>query len=424
MIEKLFKQLNQSKTAYHAVDCAAAELEAAGFTRLDESSKWNLSKHGKYYVVRDGSALVAFRIGGEQYSYAIAASHTDSPCFKIKLNCETPSAGCMRACVERYGGGLLYSWLDTPLNLAGRVVCESDGVITAKNVVLDELFVIPSLAIHLNRSANDGLKLNPQVDMQILSALGGEAKLTAALEQKTGAKVLDYDLYAVCAEKPFIFGFDGAFACAPRVDNLASAFASVNAIIDCQPNSIPVIYLADNEEVGSRTKQGAGSTLLKDVITRINLALSKTEEELAVALSKSFMASCDNSHATHPNHPELSDPANKTPLGSGVVIKHHANQNYTTDAMSSAIVKHLFDKAGVKHADFFMRSDLPCGGTLGAISSSQLSIRSVDIGMPQLAMHSSRETFAVSDYAEYVSGITAILSAGFDSTAHDNVIIK
>jgi aspartyl aminopeptidase len=293
-----------------------------------------------------------------------------------------------------------------------------------KLVELDEYFVIPSVAIHFNRTANDGIKLNPQIDMQVLSALGEEKKLTEAAEKKAGGKIIDYDLYVVCAQPAFKVGFDGRLACSPRVDNLTSAFASVRALIDCDVNAIPVIFLADNEEVGSRTKQGAGSTFLKDVLTRINTALGKSAEELSLALASSFMLSCDNAHATHPNHPELSDTTNKVTLGGGIVIKHHANQNYTTDAMSSAIAKSIFTSAGAKWQDFFMRSDLPCGGTLGAISSSQLSIRSVDVGIPQLAMHSTAETFALEDYDTYVAGIKAVLSSYICLSSYDTATIK
>lgn len=422
-MQKLLNYLDSSKTAYQAVAIASKLLEQNGFVRLEETSLWDVKLGGKYFAVRDGSALIAFRLG-KDFSFTIAASHTDSPCLKLKLNAENQSAGCTRLNVERYGGGLNYSFLDIPLSLAGRAIIKTESGVSAKDVVLDESFVIPSLAIHMNRNANDGLKLNPQVDLQILSSLGGEERLLKAIEEKAGGEVLDCDIYAVPNQKPFLCGFDDAFACSPRVDNLASAYASIEGIISATPKAVAMVYLADNEEVGSRTKQGAGSTFLRDVVKRISLCLNKTEEELQVALGNSFMLSCDNSHAVHPNHPELSDAQNKTCLGGGIAIKHHANQNYTTDGLSSATVKYVFEQAGVKYQDFFMRSDLPCGGTLGAISSAQLSIRSVDIGMPQLAMHASAETFAVCDYAEYLKGITAVLSTSFTNPTHADVIIK
>ena len=394
MTDKLLTHLENAKTPYHTVAEAVKELSASGFAELKETEKWQIKKGGKYYVIRDGSALVAFK-AGKNYSFQIVASHTDSPCFKLKLGPENSSAGCVKLNVEKYGGGLFYTWLDVPLKIAGRAVTEEGGTIVSHLVEFDENFVIPSVAIHFNRAANDGIKLNPQVDMQVLAGLGESAsQILKSAENKTGGKVLDYDLFVTAAQKPFVFGFNGEFICSPRVDNLTSVFASLEGLINCRPENYPVIFLADNEEVGSRTKQGAGSTFLKDVLSRLNAALGKNDEDFRIALANSFLVSCDNAHAVHPSHPELSDPENKVLLGGGVVIKHHANQNYTTDAVSSSAFKYVLDKAGVKRQDFFMRSDLPCGGTLGAISSSQLSVRSVDIGLPQLAMHSYAETFA------------------------------
>ena len=421
---KLLTRLDRAKTPYHAVNEAIKTLAENGFTELKETEKWKIEKGGKYYVIRDGSALIAF-VTGEKYSFNIVASHTDSPCFKLKLNAENTAAGCVKLNVERYGGGLFYPWLDVPLKIAGRVVTEKNGVITSRLAELEETFVIPSVAIHFNRNANDGLKFNPQTDMQALAALGnGTENVLKEAERKAGGKILDYDLFLTAAQKPFAFGFGNEFVCSPRVDNLTSVFASVDAIVNCRPNNFPVIFLADNEEVGSRTKQGAGSTFLKDVLSRVNSALGKTDEDFRIALGKSFLVSCDNAHAVHPNHPELSDPDNKTLLGGGVVIKHHANQNYTTDAFSSAAFRYVLDKAGVKTQDFFMRSDLPSGGTLGAISSSQLSVRSVDIGMPQLAMHSYAETFAASDYPEIENGLTAFLSAEITAEGYAEISVK
>lgn len=421
MINTLLKDLQLSLTPYHAVKRAAQRLEDNGFIRLDENRPWDINMGGSYYTVKDGSALIAFKVGGE-FSYNIIASHTDSPCLKLKLNAQNASAGCTRLNVERYGGGLNYTWMDVPLKIAGRVVYSDGGKLSVKCVELDRLFVIPSVAIHFNRSANDGIKLNPQTDMQVLASLGTDAEgLKKSIGALVGGEVLDYDLFVSAATQPYLSGLDEEFVCSPRIDNLSSAFASVQALIDSKPRCISMIYLADNEEVGSRTKQGAGSTFLKDVTRAIATALNKTEDEYRVALAKSFMLSCDNAHAVHPNHPELSDPTNKVLMGGGVVIKHHANGNYTTDALSSAIIKSIFKKAGVNYCDFFMRSDLPCGGTLGAISSSQLSIRSADIGLAQLAMHSSCETLAKTDYITLIAALTAFAGASIDGNTFDGV---
>ncbi len=403
--------LKASLTPYHAVAQAAEMLKNAGFTELFEHERWQVKKGGRYFTVRGGKALVAFRTDGEIYAYSIAAAHADSPCLKIKYNAETPSAGCMRLATEGYGGGLRYTFLDRPLAIAGMVAAETDGRIEYKTVTLDERFVIPSLAIHFNRKANEGVKFDPQTEMQVLSALGGEAAFMNAVRNKAGGRVIDYDLYAVPADEPCPIGFGGGLILSPRADDLTDVFASVRAITQAAPAAVPVVFIADNEEVGSRTRVGAGSAFLKDVINRINACLGKDAEDLNVALSRSFMLSADNAHAVHPNFAAFSDPNVPTLLGGGVVIKHHGNMNYTTDAAASAVIRTVFERAGVATQDFFMRSDLPCGGTLGAISSAQLSVRSADVGIPQLAMHSAAETFAESDYEQLVKGITAFFSS-------------
>ena len=231
------------------------------------------------------------------------------------------------------------------------------------------------------------------------------------LESAFDGKLLDCDLYLVCDETPFIAGRNDEFLCAPRVDNLTSCFSSIQALIDCAPseNNTVIAYLADNEEIGSRTKQGAGSTFLFDTLKRIN---EKTSDlSLEINLKNTFLVSCDNAHATHPCHASLADGSNNVNLGSGIVIKHHGNMNYTTDAVSSALFKMILNSANVQYSDFYMRSDLPCGGTLGAISSSQVSVISVDVGIAQLAMHSAVETFAINDYYSMIKGLTAFYSS-------------
>lgn len=419
-MEKLEKFLDESKTAYQACENAAKILKDNGFSELDENKKWNPEKGGKYFTVRDGSALIAFKVG-EKSGFNIVASHADSPCFKIKLNPEIKVENYFKFNVERYGGGIFYSFLDRPLSVAGRIIIEKDGVIQAKNFVSEKTFVIPSVAIHFNRDVNNALKLNPQTDMSpiedVLKGGGLEKEINAFAD---GAKVRDCDLFLVSAEKPFLSGYSDSLLSAPRIDNLTSVLSSVEALINCSPASTATAFIADNEEVGSATKQGAGSQFLADTIERICLA---TGRDVYSALANSFMVSDDNAHAVHPNHPELSDPTNKVLLGGGIVIKHHANQNYTTDAFSSSVLKSVFDRAGVKYQDFFMRSDLPCGGTLGAISSKNVSVRSVDIGLAQLAMHSAVETMCLSDYAEAVKGLTAFYNCALTTDGYGKVII-
>ncbi|MBQ8351742.1 MAG: M18 family aminopeptidase [Clostridia bacterium] len=420
-IQELMHALDRSKTAYHAAACAAEELEKKGFSRLEESEEWSLVAGGKYYVIRDGSALIAFCIGQRAGGFRVVASHLDSPCLKVKGNAVTTVGGCAKLNVERYGGGLNYSWLDIPLCLAGRVVSydEETGRLSSHLLEDGHRVVIPSLAIHFNREANSGLTLNPQIDLQPVVSLDEAFKF--CLDSEKGKHILERDLFLANATEPYLAGFDEELLVAPRIDNLTSAFASVAALGEGYDEGVALIYLADNEEVGSRTKQGAGSDFLYAVMARVANATGQTLETI---LPQSFMVSCDNAHAIHPNHPEKSDPTNPVKLGGGVVIKHHANQNYTTDAFSSAVFKAIMNRAGVAYQDFYMRADMPCGGTLGAISSSQVSIRSVDIGLPQLAMHSATETMCVRDYTCLIEALKAFFETSIRTDSYQELTLQ
>ncbi|MBO4262886.1 MAG: M18 family aminopeptidase [Clostridia bacterium] len=405
--------LNSSLTAYHACENAAAMLYENGFAELKENEDFNIKRGGKYFVRRDGSAVIAFSVGNEN-SFNVVASHADSPCFKLKGIKGTTQDNYRKFNVERYGGGIFYSWLDRPLKIAGRLIVGCGDEIKSQLFISESDFVIPSVAIHFNRNVNDGVKLNPQVDMSPVESIISNSGLSDEIKAKTGDnELIDADLFVVCAQEPFSAGINGELLCAPRVDDLSSAFASLVALIKAEPKAIDVVYIADNEEVGSRTKQGAGSEFLCGVLTRISEKLGFTADFSGKVTANSFMLSFDNAHAVHPNHPELSDPVNRVLMGNGIVIKRHANQNYTTDGFSSAVIKTLFKSAGVKFQDFYMRSDLPCGGTLGAISSEHLSIRSADIGIAQLAMHSAVETIAAADYCEAVKGLEKFFSVAF-----------
>ena len=367
MSNLLINYLNKSLTPYHAHDNTVKLLEKNGFSELKENQTFNVKEGGKYYVSRDGSALIAFRIG-KNFSFNIVASHSDSPCFKLKYNPEIKVENYTKFNVERYGGGLLYSWLDRPVTVAGRVILTDGKAFESHTFTSSKTFVIPSLAIHMNRNANDGLKLNPQVDLSPIADVFKTGGLEEELKEFAGDKqIADCDLFVACAQAPFTCGYQDELLCSPRIDNLASAISSLEALIASTPKAISVVYIADNEEVGSSTKQGAGSKFLFDCLKRISESLGKASD-FDNALASSFMVSDDNAHAIHPNHPELSDPTKRVRLGEGIVIKHHANQNYTSDAFSSSVIKKIFNSANVKFQDFFMRSDMPCGGTLGAIS--------------------------------------------------------
>ncbi len=421
-IKKLMAALDASKTAYHAVAFAVNELEANGFAKLEEGNAWSLSAGGKYYVIRDGSALIAFSIGTtERGGFHIVASHVDSPCLKIKGEAITTTAGCTKLSVEPYGGSLLYSWLDRPLCLAGRTVSydRATGSISAQVVSDTHSVVIPSLAIHLNREANKNLALNPQVDLQPILSLNDHFKLY--FEADGEKEILERDLFLVNAAKPCLCGFAEEFLVSPRLDNLTSAFASIEAICQADVTDTAVIYLADHEEVGSRSKQGAASDFLYSVLSRVAVILGRPLEEL---LPRSFMVTCDNAHAIHPNHPEKSDPLHPVTMGGGVVIKHHAGQNYTTDAMSAAIFKAILQKANVPYQDFYMRADMPCGSTLGAVSSAQVSVRSIDIGIGQLAMHAATETMCASDYICLLQALQAFFAASLDVRSYAELTLQ
>ena len=340
MSNLLVNYLSESLTAYHAHDNAVKYLERNGFTELKENSTYKIEVGGKYFISRDGSAHIAFVVGSD-FAFNVVASHTDSPCFKLKYNPEIKVGNYAKFNVERYGGGLLYSWLDRPITIAGRVVLSDGNSLECHTFTSKTTFVIPSVAIHFNRAANDGLKLNPQVDLSPVAEIFTSGGLAKELEDfANGKKVEDCDLFVVCTQTPFASGYGNQLLCAPRIDNLSSAISSLEGLINSSPKGISMAYLADNEEVGSSTKQGAGSKFLIDTMSRIAVALGKADQ-LDNALANSFMVSFDNAHATHPNHPELSDPTNQVRLGEGIVIKHHANQNYTTDAFSSAIIKKI-----------------------------------------------------------------------------------
>jgi len=422
MLKQLLTQLENSPTAYHAVENAKKILLGKGFCELYESNDWSIEKNSKYFVVADGSALIAFVTGTENSGVNIVASHTDSPALKLKFNPIVKQGKIVKLNVEKYGGGLLYSWLDIPLNIAGRIIVKekNSGKLISKLVFDTHKIIIPSVAIHLDREVNSkGLVLNAQNDLQPMVSMNPDFQLKLFDDNKY--EILDYDLYLTNASKPYLAGFDNEFLVSPRIDNLTSAFASIYAIVDINSKNIALTYLADNEEVGSATKQGAGGTFLKKTVERIAKSIKK---DVDVMLSNSFMVSCDNAHATHPNHPEKSDPTNNVTLNGGVVIKHHANQNYTTDAFSSSVLKTIANRCNIATQDFFMRADMPCGGTLGAISSSQLSIRSVDIGLAQLAMHSATETMGSKDYDSLVTLLKQFYNSKIYCPRYHEIIVE
>ena len=393
----LMQFLDASHSVYHATAKLKDMLEEAGYTRLFENQTWELAIGGKYYLIRGGTAIMAFRIPeGEVKGFMMSASHADRPTFKVKENGELTGA-YTRLSTEKYGGMLIAPWLDRPLSVAGRVTVETENGVDSRLVDIDrDLLLIPNVAIHMNRKANEGYAWNPAVDT--LPLLGGKddaGKLQKLLEETAGGKILGHDLYLYVRQKASVWGIEEQFISSAALDDLECAWCCTQGFLSAQATDmIPVLCVFDSEEVGSGSLQGAASDLLESTLDRVCKTLKL---ELAQELSRSFMVSADNAHALHPNHPELADAANAPELGGGVVLKFNANQRYTTDGLSAAVFRKVCEMAGVAVQTYCNRADLPGGSTLGNISLAHVSVPSVDIGLAQLAMHSCYETAAVGD---------------------------
>lgn len=407
--KNLLSFLKKSNTAFHAVSNMKEMLDKAGFTELSELNEWKVAPGGKYYTVRNGSSIIAFSVAEEigNYHFRIMSSHSDSPSFKIKENAELEIRGkYVQLNTEGYGGMLASTWFDRPLSVAGRVMIKKDGKLQTVLVDFDrDLCLIPSVAIHMNRQANDGVKLNKQVDTLPLLGMGEKIDFHNLVAGELGVAAEDIigtDLFVYSRTEGTIWGANNEFISAGRLDDLQCAYVTLLGIIDSKPvNGINVFACFDNEEVGSGTKQGADSDFLRTCIKRINYALGMSKEDLSRAGAGSFMVSADNAHAVHPNHPEKTDAKNCTFINEGIVIKSHAGQKYTTDSVSMGIFREICKKADVPVQFFSNRSDEMGGSTLGNIAMAQVSMNCVDIGLPQLAMHSAYETAGVKD-SEYL----------------------
>ena len=424
-VNGLFDFIEKSPTAFHTAATVKQRLVEAGYTELSEGERWTLSDGGKYFVLRNGSSIIAFNYKSAASGLMICASHSDFPALRVKVS-GTDNGAYVRLPVERYGGMIMYSWLDRPLSIAGRVAVKDGGGIRRVLFNIDrDLLVIPSVAIHLNRTVNEKFSPNPAVDLIPLLAVGDKKRsLNSIIAEEIGMRegdIVSHDLFLYVRARGTRVGIDGEFAVAPRLDNLACAYASTEAFLECADStSIPVLAVFDNEEVGSETKQGAASDFLYSTLMRI---AGGSEEEYRRLVFNGLMLSADNAHALHPNHPELSDAGNAPRLNGGIVIKHNANQKYTTDAMSEALFSLICEGAGVRTQSYYNRADIPGGSTLGSISNARVPVSTVDIGLPQLAMHSAVETVGAGDVCEMVRAITAVFSSAAISTA-DGVKIK
>jgi len=448
---EMMEFIEKSPTCFHTVANVKTTLDAAGFVELKETEKWSINNGKGYYVTRNDSSVIAFRMPenpeksgnvtanitsmsemedtasvktswvGEIKGFHIVASHSDSPSFKLKEQPEIRvEESYVKLNTEKYGGMILSTWMDRALSVAGRIVVknQADKLMTKLVNIEKDLCVIPNLAIHMNRDMNKGVEYNPQVDMLPLMAgvmelgdCGGDAsKDEQGVEGKNCTKdilrgmiarcagvnpenICGQDLFLYVREKGKLLGANGEFVFSPRLDDLQCVYASVKAFEESRSDGyINLCAVFDNEEVGSATRQGADSTFLEDVLLRISEAMGQSAGEYRQMLAGSFLISADNAHAVHPNHPEKADPTNRPYLNKGIVIKYHGSQKYTTDAVSGAKMKQLCEKAGVPCQTYANRSDIAGGSTLGNISTAHVSVASVDIGFPQLAMHSAVET--------------------------------
>ena len=420
-VQKLFRFLDESPTCYHAAANAKAALTAAGAVELRESEQWKLEKGTLYVVERGDSALVAFRVPeGPFHGFLMAAAHSDSPTFKVRETAEAASAGnTLRLSVEPYGGGVWRGWLDRPLSVAGRVVIRQGDRLVRRLVNIDrDLLVIPGVAIHMDRSVNKGAELNPAVDLLPLLGCGKEPgafrKLIAEAAGVREEHLLSTELFLYPRTKAVQTGLNGEFIVSPRLDDLQCVFGCLEGFLAAKPGgSLPVLAVFNNEEVGSNTRQGADSTFLTDVLERIAHGCGLDSEAWKAAVANSFMVSADNAHAIHPAHPEYADKGEFPVLGGGIVIKYNANQRYTTDAVSGAVFQAICQEAGVPVQRYSNRADLPGGSTLGNISTAHLSVPTVDIGLPQLAMHSVCETAGAADTDLLVKAMAAYFSRDF-----------
>lgn len=406
---EMLEFVEKSPSCFHAVANVKTLLGEQGFEELKETEEWKPEWGKGYYVTRNDSSLIAFRLpeaAEEPRGFHIVASHSDSPSFKLKEAPEkTADNHYITLNTEKYGGMILSTWMDRALSVAGRIVVrEKDKILTKLVNIEKDLLVIPNVAIHMNRDMNNGVAYNPQIDMLPLFADCSEGKKAALMKRVAKAAsvkqedILGHDLFLYTREKGRMIGDNGEFVLSPRLDDLQCVFSSVKAFAQARPMKyINICAVFDNEEVGSGTKQGADSTFLEDTLWRVAESLDRNRSGYLRLVAGSFLISADNAHAVHPNHPELADPTNRPVLNGGIVIKYHGSQRYATDAVSAARLKMLCEQAKVPCQTYANRSDIVGGTTLGNISNAHVSVSSVDIGLPQLAMHSAVETGGARD---------------------------
>ena len=429
-VDDLLTYIDQSPTPYHAVIETARRLEAVGYSLLEEGDAWTLSPGDRRYVIRAGGSIAAFEVGSAapaEAGFRVIGAHTDSPNLRIKPSPDVREHGYHQLAVEPYGGVLLHSWLDRDLTIAGRVTLAIEGETETRLVDFERpLLRVPNLAIHLYRELNqEGLKLNAQRHLSPLLGLGDDADFVELLCAELGREgamvdrdqVLAFDLMTYDTQRSVRSGANGEFIHAPRLDNLASSHAGIEALIQAGaagPSAATrVVVLYDHEEVGSRSTQGAGGTFLADTLERIAIGAKGSDaESMARAVSRSWLISADMAHAIHPNYADRHEPGHRPKLGAGPVIKTNSNQAYATDAESAGFFASLCARVGVTPQNFVTRSDLGCGSTIGPISAARVGIRTVDVGNPMLSMHSIREMAASADVDPMIEVLAEFFRGG------------
>lgn len=414
--QKLLDFIQNSPSCFHAINNIKGLLEKEGFSELKEDTVWKLEEGKKYFVIRNGSAIISFTVPCKNFQgFLMTASHSDSPSFKIKENPELKSEGIVSLNVEKYGGMLINPWFDRALSIAGRLIVSEKGRdFSFKSILVNfdrDLLMIPNLAIHMNRDANDGHKVDVQQEIRPIISSNEDFSFKKLLAKEAGVKeeeILSYDLYLYNRDKGSFWGEKKEFISSPKLDDLECAYTTLQGFLkavkeECGDGGRSVLIHAvfDNEEVGSQSRQGAASTFLYDTLHRINESFGRSEQEYFAALAKSFLVSADNAHAVHPNYVSKADPVNKPGVNEGIVIKFNAAQKYTSDGVSAGVFKKICEKAKVPYQIFTNNSNIAGGSTLGNISNSQVSVLSVDIGLAQWAMHSPNESAGAKD-VEYM----------------------
>lgn len=427
-LERMMGLLEKSYSQFHAVRNIKEELISAGFVELKENKDFSLLPGHNYFITRNDSSVIAFKLPlHPAKQFKITATHTDSPTFKIKPNPVKRYKNISSLNCEPYGGGIYYSFFDRPLTLAGRVFVKGEDKVESKLLYIDEdLCYIPSLCIHMNRNVNSSFEANPARDtIPMLGELPEDFSFNNYLGEKLdGKEVVSYDLYLASREKPTLVGLNKEFLSSPKLDDLAASYSALFGFLEAEDETAINVYASfDNEEVGSLTKQGANSDFLKHTLGRVAEFLGWKKEDKFQALANSVMLSIDNAHANHPNRPDVSDPTTDVRLNGGIVIKYNANQSYTSDALSSSIVKMICEKNELKYQEYTNRNDLRGGSTLGNISNSEVSLTTVDIGLAQLAMHSSNEIMGAKDVDDMVKLVERFYSSTIEFEG-SSIIVK